>query len=76
MGQATKWTYDAIEVTENQAARNGGADFDVAWKRVDSVKATLNRVGQEGWELVSVVPMADLNGTTRKVVLFLKRMSV
>jgi len=69
----SRWNYDVIEVTEEVKPADGGSPYPMPWTDVESVKAVLNRAGAEQWELVSVIPVADLGGTTRKVVLFLKR---
>jgi hypothetical protein len=39
----------------------------------DEITATLNRLGREGWELVSAFATTDVRAETRMVVCILKR---
>jgi hypothetical protein len=39
----------------------------------DEITATLNRLGRDGWELVSAFDTNDVRGQTRVVVCILKR---
>lgn len=72
LGERAKWQYEAVELTE-QSEPTMGAVFPVPWKEIGTVKAFLNQMGAEGWELVSALPEADIQGCTRKVALFFKR---
>lgn len=69
MGAPTKWKYEVLELRE-KTPKDG---YTVPWNDIATVKTALNRLGQEGWELVNAVPRADHYGTTYTVVLFLKR---
>ncbi len=41
----------------------------------ESVELELNKLGQEGWELVSAMDTAIGHGTTNEIVMFFKRES-
>lgn len=42
-------------------------------KEFDNVEAYINRLGEEHWELVSVINGSDHNGTITKAILFFRR---
>ncbi len=61
-----KWAYRQYEIKS--------ADF-WAWqaKIPESAMIDLNRLGDEGWELVTAVPVARVGGRTDFVSFFLRR---
>lgn len=65
-----KWEYKTVSFGASSGFWPFAAGGDVGQ---DEVTAALNRLGQEGWELVSALDTNDVRGQTRMVVCILKR---
>ena len=63
-----KWAYRTISIAAefNGAFARSHIDFQL-------LNEELNRLGEQGWELVSVMDTNLVQGQTRDVVAFLKR---
>jgi hypothetical protein len=60
-----KWEYRTMSFGASSGYWPFAAGGDVAQ---DEITATLNRLGQDGWELVSALDTNDVRGQTRMVV--------
>jgi hypothetical protein len=65
-----RWEYRAFSLGASSGFWPFAAGGDIEG---DEITATLNRLGQEGWELVSAFDTSDVRGQTRMVVCILKR---
>jgi hypothetical protein len=65
-----QWEYKSIKIILECKMTISSAVYDEA-----AVDAALNRLGDEGWELVSTVKIYDagLFGTNKEITAFLKR---
>ncbi len=63
----TNWEYKTA-VIDQKSSFWGGSDF----QDKNFIEADLNKLGQEGWELVSGTPNADMQGRTTKILLIFK----
>ncbi len=64
----TQWEYKTF-VMEQKSSFWGYSNFE----EKEVIENELNELGQEGWELVSGIPNAELHGKTTKVMLIFKR---
>lgn len=63
-----RWEYKFVVVDQDRAFFGRGGKFDPQAASTD-----LNRLGADGWEVVSSFDMNAANGVTRDVVFLLKR---
>ena len=65
-----RWEYRTASFSASSGYWPFAAGGDV---EENEITATLNRLGREGWELVSTLDTNDVRGQTRMVVCILKR---
>jgi uncharacterized protein DUF4177 len=65
-----RWEYRTVALGASQGFWPFAAGGDIEG---DELNAALNRLGREGWELVSAFATTDVRAETRMVVCILKR---
>jgi Domain of unknown function (DUF4177) len=65
----TNWEYKTVVIDQKSSFWGSGSDF----QDKNFIEDGLNKLGQEGWELVSSTPNADMQGRTTKILLIFKR---
>ncbi len=63
-----KWEYQTVKFNIAGGWNLSGVDFDV-----DVVQEFTNRLGSEGWELVSAFPVNSGHGHSKEIVFIFKR---
>jgi len=63
----TRWEYKTFKLG------CGGVIFNTGCIDEELLQSTLNKLGSDGWELVSIVAGAGANGITIDIVAVLKR---
>lgn len=68
--QGTKWEYKTLKIEPD----NGWSELLTGGAvNAEAADAQMNRLGQEGWELVSALDTNEQEGRTRFVLLVFKR---
>ncbi len=62
------WEYKTV-VVDQKSSFWGGSSF----QDKEVLETGLNKLGQDGWELVSSTPNAEYHGRTSKILLIFKR---
>lgn len=64
----SKWEYRVLKLKTDLGFWSG-TEFDA-----DALQAELNRLGEDGWEVVSIFDIEKVNGGSKYVNVVLKRM--
>jgi hypothetical protein len=73
MIMAKKWENYCVQLDGTLKAGFGRVLGDQLSWNTEKINAYLGKLGQDGWELVSVVTSIGGHGTSDKLLLFLKR---
>jgi hypothetical protein len=73
MVMAKKWENHCVQLEGTQKAGLGRMMGDQLSFDTDKINAYLNKVGKDGWELVSAISSIGSHGTSDKLLLFFKR---
>lgn len=68
-----KWEYKVLQIDNALKAGFGKLMGDSLSYNTEQISSTINSEGNQGWELIEVIPTVGSTGTASKLLLFFKR---